>query len=44
MGQAAHRAGKFGVDMIVQKSAGGAANQGDTADNGRLKNFNEYEI
>lgn len=45
MGQAAHRAGKFGVDMIVQKSAGaGAASQDDIADNGRLKNFNEYEI
>ena len=43
MGQAAQRSGKFGADMFVQKRGGGDESMSDAAD-GRLKNFNEYEI
>ena len=43
MGQAAQRSGKFGADMFVQKRGGADESMSDAAD-GRLKNFNEYEI
>ena len=47
VGQAARSHGRFGANMIVQKRAGVGAEDSsmpDITENGRLKNFNEYEI
>jgi len=47
VGQAAQARGRFGVDMIVQKRKGAGGEDSaatDMVNNGRLKNFNEYEI
>ena len=43
---AAQRGGnKFGADMIVEKRSVAGSDAGDVdQDNGRLKNYNEYEI